>query len=79
MLARRHIVGAIAGDQRCGNSDDICISSGSKNDEDAVDLCFHYVECLSGGPMKPASLAVNVDHSWKKMQCEGGWMCGWMD
>ena len=41
VLARRHLVRAIASDGRCGNSDDICISSGSKNNENAVDLGFH--------------------------------------
>ena len=48
VLAQRHLVRAIASDGRCGNSDDTCISSGSKNNEDAVDLGFHHVERLNG-------------------------------
>ena len=69
MLARRHLVRAIASDGRRGDSDDMCISSGSKKNEDAVHLCFHDVERLSGRPMHPAPLAVNVDHVWKQIVC----------
>ena len=81
VLARRHLVRAIASDGRCGNSDDICISSGSKNNEDAVDLGFHQVEHLSGRLMQPALLAVNVNHEWKRRYCvvKVGCVSGWIE
>ena len=81
VLARRHLVRAIASDGRRGHSDDMCISSGSKNNEDAVDLGFHCVERLSGGPMQPALLAVNVNHVWERRCCavEVGCVSGWIE
>ena len=81
VLARRHLVRAIASDGRCGNSDDTCISSGSKNNEDAVDLGFHQVERLSGRPMQPALLAVDVDHEWERRCCvvKVGCVSGWIE
>ena len=81
VLAQRHLVRAIASDGRCGNSCDMCISSGSKNNENAVDLGFHQVERLSGGPMQPALLAVDVDHEWERRCCvvKVGCVSGWIE
>ena len=81
MLARRHLVRAIVSDGRCGNSDDMCISSGFKNNEDAVDLGFYHVEHLSGQPMQPALLAVNVNHEWERRYCvvKVGCVSGWIE
>ena len=48
VLAGQHLLGTVASDGGCRNSDNVCISRGSEHNENAVDRCFDYVEGLSG-------------------------------
>ena len=46
MIASTCLVGAVSINGRQGKSDDMCISSGSENDEIAADRHFHHVKGL---------------------------------
>ena len=48
VLAGRHLVGTVASDGRCRNSDDACVARGSEHKKNAVDRSFGHVEGLSG-------------------------------
>ena len=48
VLAGRHLVGTVASDGRCRNSDDVCVARGSEHKKNTVDRSFGHVEGLSG-------------------------------
>ena len=62
MFASRVGIGAIARDGLFGNSKNAGISSGTKNNENAIDSGLHESEKVSGCTMKPAWFNRDSDH-----------------
>ena len=73
MFASRMGVGAIASDGMFGNSKNICISSGAKNSENAIDIGLHESEGLGGCTTQPSWFNSKGDHCrllfFKKRMC----------
>ena len=62
MLASRMGIGASARDGCVGNSEDVGVSCGSKNNEDAIDRGLHESERLGGCTTEPVWFDGDCDH-----------------